>query len=104
MPRFIMTYIGGDRPSSEEEGQKQFARYQQWLGSLGDAAVSPMNPIRGTRTLSAGGAESEGSSVGMSGYTIVEADDLEAALAMARNCPFLEINGTLEVSELVQMS
>jgi hypothetical protein len=39
----------------------------------------------------------------MSGYTIVEADSIEAALSMAKACPFLEIGGSLEVSELVEM-
>jgi hypothetical protein len=37
------------------------------------------------------------------GYTIVEADSMEAALAMARACPFLDIGGSLEVSELMEM-
>jgi hypothetical protein len=39
----------------------------------------------------------------MSGYTIVEADSMDAALEMAKSCPFLDINGSLEVSELMQM-
>ena len=104
MARYLLTYIGGDKPSSPEEGKKHFARYQEWLGSLGDAVISPMNPIRDTRSLGPGGSESEGSSVGMSGYTIIEAADIDAALTMAKACPFLDINGSLEVSELVQMS
>jgi hypothetical protein len=41
---------------------------------------------------------------GKPGYTIIEADSMDAALSMARACPFLEIGGSLEVSELVQMS
>lgn len=40
----------------------------------------------------------------MSGYTIVEAESMDAALVMAKACPFLDIEGTLEVSELVQMN
>ena len=39
----------------------------------------------------------------MSGYTIIDAESIDAALEMAKVCPFLEIEGTLEVSELVQM-
>jgi hypothetical protein len=39
----------------------------------------------------------------MSGYTIVAADSMEAALEMAKACPFLDIGGSLEVSELMQM-
>ena len=39
----------------------------------------------------------------MSGYTIIEADSMETALEMAKACPFLDIGGSLEVSELAEM-
>jgi len=39
----------------------------------------------------------------MSGFSIIEADSLEDALSIAQACPFLEIGGSLEVSELMQM-
>ena len=39
----------------------------------------------------------------MSGFTIIEADSMEAALLIAKGCPFLDIGGSLEVSELVEM-
>ena len=103
MPRYVIVYIGGDQPSSPEEGRKHFAEYKEWLASLGDAAVSPMNPIRDTQTVSPDGTVTSGSLTMMSGYTIVDADSMEAALEMAGACPFLDINGSLEVSELVRI-
>jgi hypothetical protein len=39
----------------------------------------------------------------MSGYTIIEADSIEAALTIAKACPFLNIGDSLEVSGLVEM-
>ncbi len=39
----------------------------------------------------------------MSGFTIVESDSMKSALDIAKSCPFLEIGGSLEVSELMQM-
>ena len=39
----------------------------------------------------------------MSGYTIVKADSMDAALSIAKACPFLDIGGSLEVSELMEM-
>ena len=104
MPKYVMVYLGGNHPSSPEEGQKHFAKYKEWLGSLGDAVVSPANPLKDTSTVSPDGSVASGSTTSMSGYTIVEADSMEAALDMAKSCPFLDIEGTLEVSELVQMS
>ncbi len=39
----------------------------------------------------------------MSGYTIIEVDSMKAALLIAKACPFLDIGGSLEVSQLVEM-
>jgi len=39
----------------------------------------------------------------MSGFTIIKADSLDEALSIAKKCPFLDIGGSLEVSELMQM-
>jgi len=50
------------------------------------------------------GSVTAGSASSMSGYTIVEVDSMEKALDIARDCPFLDIGGSLEVSELMQMS
>ena len=103
MPQYMMTYLGGDHPSTPEEGQRHFARYMEWLSALGEAAVSPMNPLGNTRCLHPDGTVSDGSSCAMSGYTILEAESMDAALEMARSCPFLEIGGSLEVAEMMQM-
>ena len=104
MAQYIITYLGGNHPATPEEGQQHFARYKAWLGSLGEAAVSPANPLKGTQTLNPDGSLTEGGSTGMSGFTVVEADSMDAALDMARGCPFLDIGGSLEVSELMKMS
>lgn len=104
MPHYAIVYFGGDQPQSKEEGEKHFAHYQQWLTSLGEAVVEPMNPLKNTQSLAPDGAITSGSQVAMSGYTLVAAPDMDAALAMAKRCPFLAINGRLEVSELVVMS
>ena len=103
MPQFLITYLGGDQPSSPDEGQKHFAKYQEWLSSLANSAVSPMNPLKNTNTINPDGTVTTGSTTSMSGYTIIDAESMENALSIAKACPFLEINGSLEVSELVEM-
>ena len=104
MPQFIFVYLGGELPDNPEEGQNHFRRYQQWLDSLGNAVISPAIPFRDTHVVQADGTVSPGSASAMSGLSILRMDSLEEALAAARSCPFLEINGTLEVSEMIEMS
>ena len=103
MSQYVITYLGGDQPSTPEAGKQHFEKYQQWLASLGEAAISPMNPFKDTHTVKPDGTASAGSSTMMSGYTVIEADSMEKALEIAKACPFLDIGGSLEVSELVQM-
>jgi hypothetical protein len=103
MPRYVIVYLGGNQPSTPEEGKQHFAKYMDWLSSLGDAAVSPANPLKDTSTVHPDGTVTAGGTSAMSGYTIIEADSQDAALSIAKACPFLEIGGSLEVSELMEM-
>ena len=103
MAQYIITYLGGNQPSSPEEGKQHFAKYKEWLDSLGDSAVSPANPLKGTSIVNPDGTITTGSKTSMSGFTIIEADSMEAALLIAKACPFLDIGGSLEVSELMQI-
>jgi len=103
MAQYIIAYFGGDHPKTPEEGQKHFAAYKEWLGGLGATAVSPMNPMGESHFVSKSGVTTDSDRDKMSGYTIVEAEDLETVLGMAKGCPFVDINGTLEVAELKKM-
>jgi len=103
MPQFIIVYLGGNQPSDPEESKQNYAKYKEWLASLGNSAVSPANPFKNTSTVNPDGSVTAGSSTAMSGYAIIDVDSMEKALEIARACPFLEIGGSLEVSELVKM-
>jgi hypothetical protein len=103
MAQYVITYIGGNQPATPEEGMKHFAKYKEWLASLGDSAVSPANPLKNTQTVNADGSVSEGGLSSMSGFTIIESESMESALAVAQACPFLALGGQLEVSELMKM-
>lgn len=103
MAQFLLTYLGGKQPETPEEGMKHFAKYKEWLASLGDAALSPANPIKNTNTVNPDGTVTDGGATTMSGYTIVEVESKDSAIEMAKRCPFLDIGGSLEVSELMQM-
>jgi hypothetical protein len=103
MSQYVFVYLGGDQPSSPEEGKKHFSKYMNWLSSLGDSVVSPANPLKNTTTVNSDGTVTTGGTTTMSGYTIIETESMEAALSIAKACPFLEIGGSLEVSEKVEM-
>jgi hypothetical protein len=103
MAQYIIVYLGGEQPANAEEGQQHMEKYREWLSSLGDAVISALNPLKDTHTISSKDYATPGSSTAMSGFTIIEANSLEAVLEMSKSCPFMDIGGTLEVSELMQM-
>ena len=104
MPQYLIAYLGGNRPASPEEGKQHFAKYMEWLNALGDAAISPANPLNDTRTINPDGTIVSGGTSEMSGFTIIDADSMEAAEEIAKHCPFLEVGGSFDVSELIKMS
>ncbi len=79
------------------------SKYMEWLSSLGDSAVSPAYPLKDTSTVNSDGTVTTGGTTTMSGYTIIEADSMDGALSIAKACPFLDVGGSLEVSELMEM-
>ena len=104
MKQFVLVYLGGNQPSDPAEANKHMMKYTEWLTSMGDSVVVPTIPLKDTTTVNSDGGIEAGGSSAMSGFTIVKADSIQEALSIARNCPFLEIGGKLEVSEMMQIT
>ena len=103
MPNYLLAYHGGEKPESPEEGAKHMAKWKAWISGLGDAAVNPGTPLGKSKTVGAGGVSDDGGPNPMSGFSIVKADSMDAALEMAKACPFLDVGGTLEVAQMMEM-
>ena len=103
MPNYIIAYRGGSEPATREEGAKHMAKWQAWVGGLGDAAVNPGTPLGKSKFVSSSGVSDDSGSDPMSGFSVVKAESMDAALEMAGECPFLDTGGTLEVAEMKEM-
>jgi len=79
-------------PKSEAEGEKVMAAWMAWFGTLGKNLVDPGAPLGDRKTLG-GTAASKAT-----GYCIVQAADLKAAIAMAKTCP-LSGGASVEILE-----
>ncbi|MEO8883410.1 MAG: YciI family protein [Devosia sp.] len=101
MTKFLLVYHGGNAPSSKEEGEKVMAAWGQWIGGLGKALVDVGNPTGAAKTVAPGGKVSNGGgSNATTGYSILEAASLDAAVAAVKGCPQLAAGGTIEVAEI----
>lgn len=102
MFEYIFAYHGGKKPESPEEGAKHMARWKAWLAELGPAVVNPGTPLGKSKTVSSSGVAEDGGANPLSGFSIFQADGMDAAVEMAKGCPFLDF-GTIEVAEVKEM-
>ena len=102
MPRFYLAYHDAKPRSSPEEGKRMQADWRAWTAANAAALIEPNNPFSAARTITADG-DSDGAVVpGLMGYSVLQADDIDAAAAIARTCPFL-VMGRIELRQIVEM-
>jgi len=98
MSNYLLTYYGGGMPETKEEQDSVMAAWGAWFGQLGDALVDGGNPVSKSKAISPDGSVMDATSA-PSGYTIIKADDLDSAVALAKGCPVLGGGAALVVSE-----
>jgi len=103
MANYIIAYRGGKRPDSAEQRSRHMEKWQAWIGGLGDDAVNPGTPLGKSKIVSANGVSDDGGPTALTGYSIVKADNMDAALEIAKKCPLLDLDGTLEVAQIKEM-
>lgn len=101
MSKFLLLYHGGGMPEGEAEAAKVLNAWTNWYTQLGNAVVDPGNPTTPVaKSISSNGTVSAHPAEGMvSGYTILEANSLDEAAAMAKGCPVLQSGATISVFE-----
>lgn len=104
MPDFIFAYHGGKSPESQEESDKAMAAWGAWFEEMGPQIVNPGNPVGMSKTVSADGIADNGGSNPLSGFTVVRADDIDAACKIAQGCPMVaDGSGSVEVAPVIEM-
>ncbi len=103
MTKYIFAYHGGNAPESPEEGQKVMAAWMAWFGSLGDSVIDGGHPIGMSKTVSPGGVTDGGGANPLGGYSLIEASDMDAAIALSKGCPMLDDGGSVEIAECLDM-
>jgi hypothetical protein len=105
MPKYLVTYHGGEgMPSSPEARQQVMQAFGAWAASVGDSMLDPGAPLTAIKTVSSG-AVSDGPAPGpVGGYTLSQADDLQAAVKLVESHPFVTRGGSLQVSEAADLT
>jgi hypothetical protein len=104
MAKFLLAYHGGSMPESPEESARVMEAWGAWYTALGAAVLDPGNPIGAAMTIATDGSVSAGGGANpVSGYTLIEAESMAAAVAAAQRNPLLSSGGSIEVAETFEM-
>jgi hypothetical protein len=98
MANFLLTFHGGTMAQTKDEQDQVMAAWTNWFGKLGDALVDGGNPISKAKAISPDGSVMDPTST-PSGYSIIKASDLDAAVELAKGCPVLAGGASVLVSE-----
>jgi len=93
MPTFVLAYRNpvGYTPSPDS-----MAAWMAWFDTIGEQLVETGKPVIDRSSL--GNCSSDRTQLG--GYSLISAEDLEGALAIAKGCPHLNRGGGVEVGQL----
>jgi hypothetical protein len=112
MKDFMLIFRGGshDMNQSPEEMQKHMQKWFAWVNDLKAKNIyvsgEPLNPggktIKGSKAVTTDGPFAESKEV-VGGFFLIKAETLEAATEIAKDCPDLPLNGSVEVREVMKM-
>jgi hypothetical protein len=94
MANYLVSYR---MPHSYTPGRPDaMAAWGAWFEGMGPQLVEACQPVYESQALGNCGPDTR-----VGGYSIVSADSLEVAIAIAKGCPGLDDDGGVEVGELV---
>jgi hypothetical protein len=102
MANYLLAYTGGGMAATEAEREAAMAAWGAWFGKLGPAVVEAGNPVGASTSVTASGSNGAAGS-GLTGFSVIKADSLDAAAALAGDCPIIAGGGKVDVYETIEV-
>ena len=102
MANYLLTYYGGGMPETQEEQARVMKAWTDWFAVLGDKLVDGGNPTGASKAISPDGSVMDPTQA-PSGYSIIKAADLNAAVEFAKDCPVKLGGANILVSEVFEV-
>lgn len=97
MPHFLYAFRA---PRDYQPGSTDGTNaWNEWFTELGSRVVDVGNPV-----FTATSAGETGAGTALGGYSLIAADSLEQAAALAHGCPLVRVGGGVEVGEITPLS
>ena len=111
MTEFLYLYRGGQAGRTAENAGEIMQKWMTWLKGLaeqghlkdqGKPLESGGKLVKGRQKTVTDGPFVEAKDV-VGGYSLIQARDLEQAVALSHGCPILEVDGAVEVRPVMEM-
>ncbi len=106
MARYMLLYTGGMGMDVAPEDQERITEeWGAWYAKLGDSILDGGAPFGAYKNLTGNGVgDGPLRDAPATGYTVIEADSLDAAVAACDGHPHLSHQGELQVFECIDMN
>lgn len=88
-------------PEGDAARRQAMAAFAEWVETTGKSLVDPGAPLGAAKTVSTASVSDGTASGPPGGYSIIEADDLEKAVELVRDHPFIRRGGSLQVTAAI---
>lgn len=105
MSQFLLLYTGGAGMADDPADQEQImAEWGAWYGKMGEAVTDGGAPFGASKNLTDSGVgDGPPGDTPATGYTVIEADSLDAAVAACDRHPHLVHGGQVQVFECIDL-
>jgi hypothetical protein len=105
MTDYLLLYSGGGMPQSEAEVAEVMKAWDAWMTKLGPALKDGGNPFTPqAKNISKDGKVTDGPADALaSGYSIIQADSMDDAVKLAKDCPVFKGGAKLTVFETFEV-
>ena len=102
MAKYLFVYYGGKMETDPKKIEKSMAAWNKWFAGLGKALVDGGAPTQPGKIVSSDGVKAIGAKP-VTGYSILQADSLDGAMALAKSCPIITAEGQVAVYTVMPM-
>lgn len=101
MQNYLLIYHAGFTPITPADFQSAQAAWDEWFTGLGEALLNRGTPLINSQTVS--NDQNENRNRGKNpavGYSLIQAENRDAAVAHVKTCPLIEAGGDIQIAEV----
>jgi hypothetical protein len=102
--KYLLVYYGGKMETDPKKAQASMGAWMKWFQDLGKAVVDGGSPTLPGKTVSGKSVKEGVTGDPVTGYSVLQADNWDKVVEMAKKCPHLGAGGQIAIYETMPMA